>query len=269
MANIYLVQSTKTQSYYSIKVQKPPHPWEFYILSEIHERRQQQEFPRCLHVYGFFQFLDTSYIVMDYNQNGTLLDVLNLYRTKQRSPCMPEPIALSFTLQLLEQIIALHRIQIVHNDLKLDNIMLGTRNSRLKKLPPLIMIDFGRSIDLSILGDTCVCKANWPPACLQSDYPLLNEQYHPVHVDYWQLATMAHLLLFGVPMKYTKNNKDHYRIQQTIKRYWHKPLWLAFFEFMLNPHEKDTLQELVQEFETEEQHIPSKLIDDFISLTAT
>ncbi|KAI9246412.1 kinase-like domain-containing protein [Helicostylum pulchrum] len=266
MAHVYLVQNINTLSYFSIKVQQPPHPWEFYILTLINERRQR--FPRVLPNYGFYQYLDKSYILMAYVQTGTLLDVLNLYRTKQQSSCMSEPIVLLFILQLLKQIEALHRIHITHNDLKLDNVMLGMRKNP-KKFPALIIIDYGYSVDLLALEnqDCNTCKATWSPACPQSDYPLLNTAYHPIHADYWQLATMAHLLLFGLPMRYTATITKQittYRIQQTIKRYWHKQLWLHFFEFLLNPQTND-LSALIQEFKTESDTIQSKVVQDFIT----
>ncbi|GAA5804478.1 hypothetical protein HPULCUR_009973 [Helicostylum pulchrum] len=229
---------------------------------------RRQRFPRVLPNYGFYQYLDKSYILMAYVQTGTLLDVLNLYRTKQQSSCMSEPIVLLFILQLLKQIEALHRIHITHNDLKLDNVMLGMRKNP-KKFPALIIIDYGYSVDLLALEnqDCNTCKATWSPACPQSDYPLLNTAYHPIHADYWQLATMAHLLLFGLPMRYTATITKQittYRIQQTIKRYWHKQLWLHFFEFLLNPQTND-LSALIQEFKTESDTIQSKIVQDFIT----
>ncbi|KAG2235720.1 hypothetical protein INT48_009135 [Thamnidium elegans] len=261
MAQVYLVQNINTLSYFSIKVQQPPHPWEFYILTQIHERRKNHS-PRVLPLFGFYQYLDKSYLLMAYVQTGTLLDVLNLYRTKQHSSCIPEPIVLLFILQLLKQIEALHHIHITHNDLKLDNIMLGMRKNP-KSFPALIMIDYGYSIDLLALKES-TCKATWSPACPQSDYPLLNSTYHPIQADYWQLATMAHLLLFGVQMRYTTKQNTGYRIQQTIKRYWHKQLWLNFFEFMLNPQSND-LSGLIREFKTESNTIQSKVVQDFIT----
>lgn len=262
MAHVYLVQNTNTLSFYGLKVQQPPHPWEFYILYQMYKRKKQQKNRlRVLPVYEFHQYIDKSYFIMPHIQHGTLLDALNLYRNNQ--PSMPEPIVLLFTLQLLQQVIALHNIHISHNDLKLDNIMLVKRRTEKLKLPALVMIDFGRSIDLTLFNNA-IYKADWPPVCALSDYPLLNKGYYPIHADYWQLATMVHLLLFSVPMKYIyKNNR--YSIQNTIRRYWNKSLWVTFFETLLNPQEAN-LQELIQEFEKKSYDVPEKLILDFKSL---
>lgn len=264
MAHVYLVQNTNNLSFYGVKVQQPPHPWEFYILHQMHNRKHQKKTKlRVLPVYEFHHYIDKSYLIMPHFHQGTLLDALNLYRNQQPpSASMPEPIVLLFTLQLLKQVIALHDIQIAHNDLKLDNIMLFKKTTEI--LPALVMIDFGRSVDLSLFKNA-IYKANWPVVCAQSDYPFINDKYSPIFADYWQLATMVHILLFGVPMKYVfKDNK--YSIQNTIKRYWNKSLWVDFFEMMLNPQYQDNIKQFMQAMEVKTHDVPKKLILDFISL---
>lgn len=266
MAHVYLVQNTNTLSFYGVKVQQPPHPWEFYVIHEMHKRRSQQQQKsklRPLPLYEFHQFRDRSYLFMPHLQDGTLLDALNLHRNKQPpSPCMPEPIVIIFALQLLQQVDALHSIHIAHNDLKLDNIMMVKRKSR---LPSLVMIDFGRSVDLSLFNHA-VYKATWPPVCAQSDYPFMNKEYFPIFADYWQLATIVHLLLFGAPMKYIVRKNNRYCIQNSIKRYWSKSLWVTFFETMLNPVQNQDLGSLIQEFDVKSHDVSNDLIHDFKSL---
>ncbi|KAI7870096.1 kinase-like domain-containing protein [Mucor mucedo] len=272
MAHVYLVQNTNTLSFYGVKVQQPPHPWEFYILHQMHKRTLQQQQQQknkllVLPVYEFHHFIDKSYLIMPYFQHGTLLDAFNLYRNKKQPPLptMPEPIVLLFILQLLQQVIVLHEIHIAHNDLKLDNIMMVKKSTSSERLPSLVMIDFGRSVDLSLF-ENAMYKANWPPPCAMSDYPFINEAYSPIFADYWQLATMAYLLLFGVPMQYAfRNTGGGFCIQNTIKRYWHKSVWIRFFETMLNPQGKD-LSQLIQAMEVETHDVPRNLILDFISL---
>lgn len=270
MAHVYLIEDTNNHSFYGLKVQQPPHPWELYIISQLHRRRKNQQLQYYLHViplYSYHQYTDTSFLVMPHIRDGTLLDVLNLYRNQHQQPAMPEPIVLMFTLQLLKEITSLHSVHITHNDLKLDNVMLSRRNSdRGKlKLPTVFMVDYGRSIDLLVL-EFPMCKAHWPLATPQSDYPLLRERYNPIFADYWQLATMVHLLLFGNIMRYSKK-KHVYTIQQTIKRYWHKSLWSTFFDIMLNPEGKASdLQDLVQDFETAKDGVSHSSIENFHAL---
>lgn len=276
MARVYLVENTNNHTYYGLKVQQPPHPWEFYIISQLHKRRKtiekQNHYLHVLPVHHFYQYDDISFLVMPYIKNGTLLDALNLYRTHLQEAAMPEFVVLLFMLQLLKEITTLHGFHITHNDLKLDNIMLTrNKNDRRKlRLPTVFMVDYGRSVDLTVLEST-KCKAHWKPACPQSDYPLLNQAYSPIHADYWQLATMAHLLLFGEPMKYMKQKGDTYRIQQSIKRYWHKDLWTKFFHTMLNLQQVkqsncEVIQDLIHDFEQLGNDVPATLIHGFHDL---
>ncbi|CAO3656391.1 unnamed protein product [Mucor hiemalis] len=276
MARVYLVENTNNHSYYGLKVQQPPYPWEFYIISQLHKRRksteQQKYYLHVLPAYHFYQYEDIGFLVLPYIKNGTLLDALNLYRNHLQETAMPEFVVLLFTLQLLKEITTLHSFHITHNDLKLDNIMLTRRKSDRRKLrlPTVFMVDYGRSVDLSVLKSN-KCKALWKPACPQSDYPLLNQAHNPVHADYWQLATMVHLLLFGDSMSYIKQKEDTYKIRQGIKRYWHKDLWVKFFHTMLNLQQVDqangkAIQDLIHDFEKFQNDIPSTLIHSFHGL---
>lgn len=269
MAEVFLVQHIKTFAYYGLKVQQPPHPWEYYILSQIHSRKSTDL--NVLDIYDFYQYNDTSFLLMYYIRNGTLLDTLNLFR--QLKSYMPEPIVLIIIMHLLEELNKLHRIQIVHNDLKLENIMLVSSSFSNRKttaeFPKIMMIDFGYSIDVSLLPPHTLCKANWPPACPKSDFPMLNQQYSPFHADYWQLASMAHLLLYGTPMFTLKNKNGVYSIQQAIRRYWHRKVWIDFFQMLLNPNsfnEKEILSELWSQFQQASQDVPQSVINSFTSM---
>ncbi|EPB87364.1 BUB protein kinase [Mucor circinelloides 1006PhL] len=266
LADVYLVQHSETSAYYGLKVQQPAHPWEYYILCQIHNRKSTDI--NVLGVYDFYHYSDASFLLMQLIRNGTLLDALNLYRPAKC--CMPEPIVVIITTHLLEELIKLHRIQIAHNDLKLDNIMLvsssGERNA---EFPRIMMIDFGHSIDVSALPPRSLCKANWLPACPRSDFPKLNQPYSPFHADYWQLAAMAHLLLYGTPMLTSKNQSEHYTILQPIRRYWQKEIWTEFFQTLLNPtlsSENAKLQTLLRQFQQASRGVPQNEINSFTAM---
>ncbi|CEP16371.1 hypothetical protein [Parasitella parasitica] len=261
LANVYLVQNTKTFAYYGLKVQQPAHPWEYYIFCQIHDRKTNEI--SVLDVYDFYQYSDASFLLMSLIRNGTLLDALNLYRPLKSY--MPEPIVLIIMMHLLEDLIKLHGIQIAHNDLKLDNIMLSTSVEE-SGFPKIMMIDFGLAIDVSASPPQSLFRANWAPACPKSDFPKLNQLYAPFHADYWQLATIAHLLLYGTPMQTFKNKGAPYSIQQPIRRYWHKEIWTDFFQIMLNPasfSEEDNLSRLLSRFQQASHNVSQMIINSF------
>jgi serine/threonine protein kinase len=156
-------------------------------------------------------------------------------------------------------------LQIVHYDLKLDNIMLMFTDST--GMPNIMMIDFGHSVDLMALAPGTQCKALWPP-----DFPFLNQAHYPIHADYWQMAAMVHLLLFGCPMHATKSSRNEYTINQTIKRYWHKAVWTRFFQVLLNPispppyDSHSVLKELLTDFEAASGNVSNTHTQNFITL---
>ncbi|KAL9544776.1 hypothetical protein MBANPS3_007457 [Mucor bainieri] len=267
LADVYLVQHAETSAYYGLKVQQPAHPWEYYILCQIHSRKSADI--NVLDVYDFYHYSDASFMLMQLIRNGTLLDALNLYRPS--SCCMPEPIVVIIITHLVEELIKLHHIHIAHNDLKLDNIMLVS--SPVKRntdgFPRVMMIDFGHSIDVSVLPPHSLAEATWPPACPRSDYPKLNQPHPPFHADYWQLAAMAHLLLYGTPMLTSKTASEQYMILQPIRRYWHKEMWTEFFQTLLNPTsscESVKLQHVLRLFQQASQNVPQHEINSFTSM---
>lgn len=268
LANVYLVQHAETAAYYGLKVQQPAHPWEYYILCQIHSRKSTDI--NVLDAYAFYRYSDASFLLMQLIRHGTLLDALNLYRPSKAY--MPESVVVVIIAHLLQELIKLHHIHIVHNYLKLDNIMLVSSSSSQRnaaEFPRIMMIDFGHSIDVSALPPHSSCQANWAPACARSDFPKLNQPHPPYHADYWQLAAMAHLLLYGTLMLTSRTRDGHYSILQPIRRYWHKDLWTAFFDILLNPtldSEHVKLQDLLHQFQQASQHLPQHEISSFVSM---
>ena len=76
------------------------------------------------------------YFIVDYYQGGSLYDYLY-----QKSKKLNERDALKIIKQILEAIAYLHSINIVHRDIKPDNIMLSERDS----IENIKLIDFGLS----------------------------------------------------------------------------------------------------------------------------
>ncbi|KAG0226682.1 hypothetical protein BGW42_003472 [Actinomortierella wolfii] len=111
-----------------LKLERPGNSWEFYILSQIHQRFQASGLLRIrasvIQPISFYRFKDESYLIMDYCPYGTLLDAINVCRKKTTGGAMDESLALFFTIELLRVLEGLHVKGIVHGDLKADNCML-------------------------------------------------------------------------------------------------------------------------------------------------
>ena len=145
-----------------LKVQKPSNDWEWYVLQELHQRLEQLDHPvlgpGTNHHQAFmsspraFNFQDGSIIVSKYLKFGTILDLVNVTLTAQKNNV--EPLAITILSEILAIVELLHSIDLIHGDLKPDNLMLtqipGGDSGAVQ------LIDFGKVIDLRFIPDNVV-----------------------------------------------------------------------------------------------------------------
>ncbi len=94
------------------------------------------------------------YIVMEYINGGELSDYLNKYKEKYHAKAFPEEIVQYLMKQIIDALIYIHDLNIIHRDLKLENIMVDFDNENDKKELNMMkakikIIDFGFAIMLS------------------------------------------------------------------------------------------------------------------------
>lgn len=73
-----------------------------------------------------------SILVAEYSKYGTLLAVTNQIKIATGKPLM-EPLAIFFTIEMLQIVEYLHKCQIIHGDIKPDNFLL---------MRPLVSLNF-------------------------------------------------------------------------------------------------------------------------------
>ncbi|KAL8952330.1 MAG: hypothetical protein Q9222_001741 [Ikaeria aurantiellina] len=200
----------------AIKCEDPPTPWEFYIMSTIHARldSSSRASSSILLPYEMHLFADEGYLVEQYLDQGTLLDLVNTAKADSPSGVLDEPISMFFTVELLRTLEALHTIGILHGDLKADNCLVrlhsttdgdgrdtwdssyhrdGTHGWSSKGL---CLIDFGRGIDMRQFGPETQFIADWKTS--KADCAEMREMRPWTYqVDYWGAAGVVHSLLFG------------------------------------------------------------------------
>lgn len=219
-------QSAEISSrFYALKCEHPPSPWEFYIMSTLHKRiaehpALQDRSSSLLAPHALHLFADEGYLLEQYLEQGTLLDLVNLAKPSP-SGVLDETVAMFFTVELLRAVEAMHVVGILHGDLKADNCLVrltppsstlssSTNAATADMWDPeyqpngeggwaskgLCLIDFGRGIDLRQFRPEVQFIADWKTD--KDDCAEMREMRPWTwQVDYWGLAGVAHNLLFG------------------------------------------------------------------------
>ncbi|ODV67920.1 hypothetical protein HYPBUDRAFT_200247 [Hyphopichia burtonii NRRL Y-1933] len=250
---VYLVE-TERGEYKALKLESPASSWEFYILSEIHNRLRKQSIEASIYFVipeSISIFEDESYLILNYVNQGTLLDVVNYY--KNQGTTVDETLVIFFTIELLKTVESLHSIGIIHGDLKADNCMIRFKRTE-DDLPEnyspmneawkskgITMIDFGRALDLTILDSKQRTEflSEWNTD--EQDCPAMrNGQSWSFDADYYGIAAILHTLLFGEYIQVKLVGDGRYNLLRNLKRWWQAQLWMPLFDFLLNPYLSNT-----------------------------
>lgn len=243
----------------AIKMEEPASTWEFYILRQSHRRlgvsRAAESIIRAheMHLYR-----DECYLVEEFRDQGTLLDLVNLARLDSgNGGGMDEMMAIWLTVELLRVTEAMHAKQLIHGDLKGDNVLVRFDDPGMEtdwsptyfpsgahgwSSKGVCLIDFGRGIDMRHFRPDVAFIADWKTS--EADCAEMRElRPWTYQIDYHGLAGIVHSLLFGKYME-TVGEKGAslgqgatktYRIRENFKRYWQTEMWSDVFTLLLNP----------------------------------
>lgn len=240
------------KSYVAIKIEQPPSAWEFYIMREIEHRWSvsAQGLTRDMRARGLASMIrarelhtfgDANCLVLDYSDQGTILDIVNQVKAENVKTAsgpilgLDECLAMFFTIELFRTVEALHEVGILHGDLKPDNCMvrlvpsrhmssmaaLSLSDSPFQPSKPVVgpysaqgengwstkgitLIDFGRSIDMTAYPKGVQFIADWK-TCEQDCSEMRELRPWSYQVDYHGLASIIHMMLFG---KYIETTAD-------------------------------------------------------------
>ncbi|ORY84306.1 hypothetical protein BCR37DRAFT_412764 [Protomyces lactucae-debilis] len=242
------------------KIERPGSAWEFYIMRQAERRlgvsRASQSVARA---HEYYQFQDTSFLLIDFKDQGTILDLVNSARSEAGG--VDEVLAMFLAVELLRVVEQLHAKGLLHGDLKADNCLLrfdsvaeqawsaaykrdGSDGWESKGIS---LIDFGRGIDMKVFKEGVQFMADWKTD-EQDCVEMREARPWTYQVDYHGLAGILHSLLFGkyieTSVEATGLGKKRYTLKNTFKRYWKQALWEPCFNMLLNPQRHATLGEL-------------------------
>lgn len=178
---------------------------------------------------NFLLFLgdQSSIIVSKYGPNGSLLDLANAIKQKF-GRTMKESICIYFCIEMLKIVEAMHKVKIIHADIKPDNFLVFLQDNNIQ----LQLIDFGCSIDMTLLPENATFSRQVKTEnfiCCE----MLDGRPWNYHTDLYCIGATAHVLLFD---KYITLQKidNQWSLTQKFTRYWNIPVWTEFFNALLN-----------------------------------
>lgn len=251
----------------ALKMEDPPTAWEFYIMRQAKRRLGvSRAAESIIDVYEMHLYADECYLIEEFREQGTLLDVINIARAESTASgpgVMDESLVMFFTIELFRTVEALHAKGILHGDLKADNCLVrldalddnevwtpkyrrdGTGGWNRKGVS---LIDFGRGIDMKVFTPTVQFIADWkttPQDCAEM------RELRPwtYQIDYHGLAGIIHSMLFGkyidtIPIATVGGSNSNtfgaaamktWRVKENFKRYWQVDVWKGVFDMLLNP----------------------------------
>ncbi|CBQ69711.1 related to calcium/calmodulin dependent protein kinase C [Sporisorium reilianum SRZ2] len=162
------------------------------------------------HVVKLFEVLDdpskdSLYMVFEYCPDGTVIDV----KLNHRVQPLPEDVARLYFVQILMGIEYLHENEIVHRDIKPDNILLSDDRKTCK------IVDFGVSEMFLKPGDDTMQKSAGSPAFMSPELCTAGHaEYHGKADDVWSFGVTLYCMVVG-HLPFDKDN--FYEMYESIK----------------------------------------------------
>eukprot|EP00794_Sanderia_malayensis_P020252 gene20252-22236_t len=226
--------------------------WEFFISDQLHERIENQQLSPEFHnslilPERAFLFNDAAVIEYPYYNGKTLLGLVNKW--KQENFKVTEQIALAYALEICKIVNTVHDCNIIHGDIKPDNFLF-TSDTVIDNIHPLILSDFGRSIDLTVYPT----DIKFTGSCNTDQFECIQMKENlpwKYQVDYYGVACTIHVIVFGAYLNPVIIN-GKYRSTMFLSRKWNRSFWESIFDRLLNIgdcNRQTILSELCTEFE--------------------
>ena len=176
-----------------------------YLDNEINILKEVDH-PNIIKLYKVQETTKFFYLVMEYCNGGGLSDCLEDYQKKYRKP-FPEEIVQYLMRQIVSGIHYLHSRNILHRDIKLDNILVNFDSEEDRKNKNMLkakvkIIDFGFARHLNpteLAYSTLGSPINMDPGILRKLNKMENSRDYGYDqkADIWSLGTICYEMLIG------------------------------------------------------------------------
>ena len=195
--NVYLAREKRTRTVVALKVlfksQLAAARVEHQLRREV-EIQSHLRHPHVLRLYGYFHDAEKAYLVLEHAPGG------EVYRELQRLGRLDEPKAARYALQLAGALRYLHSKNVVHRDVKPENLLIGAGGD-------LKLADFGWSVHAPRGGrraTLCGTLDYLPPEMVEG-------RDHGAGADVWGLGVLTYELLVGAPPFEAEGHTETYR----------------------------------------------------------
>lgn len=199
-----------------------------FLVSEIDVCQILLRIPRpssIVTLYGIYETFDKIYIVMDYIASGNLEELI---QNKFCSLSLKNKYFIAS--QITKGVAFLHKNNIMHRDIKADNILID-------KNYHIYLIYFGLSY---IIGDNEYTKGSYGTMSYAPPEMYSHKQYNTA-IDIWSMGVLLYYLFYG-EMPFSKEEK---KVEEVVKNIMKKQL--SFYQIEdLNEDEQQMQKRIIE-----------------------
>jgi len=141
--------------------------------------------PNIISLFEIIETLDKFYCIIEYVNGGCLFSYLKRKMKNMRSS-ITEDQARFFYIQIVDAVEHMHKMGVVHRDLKCENILLASDKT-------IRIADFGISaLSTGLLKDFCGTPTHCPPELIQM------KPYYGTFMDLWAMGVILYQLVDGL-----------------------------------------------------------------------
>ena len=174
-----------------------------YLNNEI-KIMKQLDHENIIKLYEFLNSGHNIYLVMDYINGGSLSDFLSKYKLKTGKP-FPQKAIQHFVKQIVQALIHIHSKNIIHRDIKLDNILVNFPSKDDKEnldysKGQIKIIDFGLSTQANLAKSAVGSPLYMDPIILEKYKKaggMEKFKSYDKKADIWSLGVITYEMLTG------------------------------------------------------------------------